>query len=179
MLKLGAIGVFPRLGSYVVVALIAAVAFLYVAGPVEAEGAAPANDAAENAEIINGDSASVSGNNEFATREKGESDHIRSGSSVGRNSVWFRWTAWESGPMKADVCRSGFDNVIAVYTKDSRGEFDQIADNDDGCLSPNLRGGSVVFEAELEKTYWIAVSGYSKVSSGNFVLRLRPYLPPE
>ncbi len=179
MSKLDVIGVFPRLGSYVVVALLAAVALLSVAGPVEAKAAAPANDAVENAEIISGDSASASGNNEFATREEGESDHIRSGSSVGQNSVWFRWTAWESGPMKADVCRSGFDNIIAVYTKDNKGKLDQVADNDDGCLSPNPRGGSVVFEAELEETYLIAVSGYSKASSGDFILRLGPSLPPE
>lgn len=160
-----------------------AVLLFFIAAPAHANETAPsnapANDSFENAEIINGDSDSVGGNNEFATREKGESDHIRSGSSVGRNSVWFRWTAWESGSMKADVCRGGFDNVIAVYTKDSRGEFDQIADNDDECFSPNPRGGSVVFEAELEETYWIAVSGYSKASSGDFILRLRPNLPPE
>lgn len=179
MSKLGVIGVFPRLGSYVVVALLAAAALFFVAGPVEAEAVAPANDAVENAEIIKGESASVSGNNEFATREEGESDHIRSGSSMGRNSVWFRWTARESGSMKADICRSGFDSVIAVYTKDSRGKLDQIADNDDGCFSSNPRGGSVVFEAKREETYLIAVSGYSKASSGSFVLRLGPNSPPE
>lgn len=176
--KLGVIGVFPRLGSYIVVALLAAVALLSVAGPVEAEGAAPANDTMESAEIISGDSASVSGNNKFATREKGEPDHIRSGSSTGEHSVWFRWTAWESGSMKADVCRGGFDSVVAVYTKDSRGELEKLADNDDGCFSPNARGGSVVFGAEFEETYWISVSGYSKASSGNFLLRLG-HPPPE
>lgn len=174
--ELGGAAIFPRIGLYIVA--VVAVIFFSLSGPAEADTVAPANDAMENATVIRGDSASVSGNNESATRENGESDHIVSGSSMGQNSVWHRWTAWTSGPIKADVCRSNFDAIITVYTKGKEGELEQVADNDDACSAPNPRGGSLGFEAELEKTYWIAVSGYSKASSGNFILKLAD-LPPE
>jgi hypothetical protein len=175
---LGVIATLHKITPHAVIAMLAVAVFLSISAPARA-AEAPANDDVENAEIIRGDSASVGGNNESATREKGESDHIRSGSSPGENSVWYRWTAWKSGSTEADVCRSDFDSVVAVYTRDSRGELERIADNDDECSSPNPRGGSLVFEAKLEETYWIAVSGYSKASSGDFTLRLRPHLPPE
>lgn len=143
-----------------------------------ADATAPANDSLERAEIIRGDSASIPGENRLATRESGELDHIKSGSSLGQNSVWFRWTAWTSGSMKADVCRSNFDTILAIYTKDEKGNLDPVADNDDACSSRNIRGSSVVFEARMEETYWIAVSGYSKASNGSFTLRLSPAFPP-
>ncbi|MGH3087147.1 MAG: hypothetical protein ACRDSJ_07500 [Rubrobacteraceae bacterium] len=132
----------------------------------------PANDAFEDAIIIRGDSASVVGNNEFATREKGEADHILSGSSLGEASVWYRWTAWRSGMTRADICKSGFDTVLAVYARDDEGDLEQVADNDDGCSSRNHRGSSLTFEAKFQETYWISVSGYSESSTGNFVLSL-------
>lgn len=139
---------------------------------------APANDDMANATVITGDAALVRGNNRFATREKDESDHIISGASLGQNSAWFRWTAWTSGPISADVCRSKFDAVLAIYTKNDEGKMEKVADNDDGCTTRNPRGSSLIFEAEFEETYWISVSGYSKTSVGPFILRLAPAPPP-
>lgn len=139
---------------------------------------APANDDFEDARILKGDSASIRGSNEFAARENGESDHIISGSSLGRRSVWYRWTAWESGAVEADVCESDFDAILAVYTRNGDGELEQVADNDDGCRSRNPRGSSLAFEAEFQETYWISVSGYSNASTGTFRLKLSPELPP-
>ncbi len=160
--------------------MFAAVIFFSAVEPVQAaDTSAPANDDLKGAKITRGDSSSIRGNNRFATRQEGESDHLLSGSSVGRNSVWYRWTAWRSGPTEADVCRSGLDTVLAVYTKDGEGGMDKVDDNDDGCSARNHRGGSLVFEAKLEETYWISVSGYSKASAGDFILRLAPALPPE
>jgi hypothetical protein len=145
------------------------------AGPARAANAVPpANDAEEKAEVIKGDSLFVRGDNTSATRERGESDHILSGVSVGENSVWYRWTAWKSGPFEVNVCESRPDTVLAVYEKQARGKLKKLADNDDGCFTGNQRGSSLVFEAEFEETYLIAVSGYSKASEGPFTLRLAP-----
>lgn len=173
------IAAFRKTSLALVAAAFMAVAFFFAAGPAEADTAAPANDALIEAGIIGEDLSSIRGTNRFATREKAESDHILSGSSVGQSSVWYRWTAWTSGPIKADVCRSNFDTVLAVYTRNDKGKMEKVADDDDGCSVRNQRGSSVVFEAELEETYWIAVSGYSKASTGFFELRLSPAPPPE
>ncbi len=58
--------------------------------------------------------------------------------------------------------------------ENDEGKMEKVADNDDGCSARNQRGSSFLFEAELEETYWIAVSGYSKASAGPFTLRLAP-----
>ncbi|MBA2691271.1 MAG: hypothetical protein H0U65_02085 [Rubrobacter sp.] len=174
------IAIFRKAIAAAIAVVFVSLAFLLMtesAGAVDATP--PANDHIEDAEIIRGNSAILRSDNRLATRERGELDHILSGSSVGQNSVWYRWTAWTSGPMEADVCQSGFDTILAVYTKDEKGNLDQVADNDDGCSTRNERGSSVVFEAELEETYWIVVSGYSKASAGVFHLKLAQASPPD
>ncbi|MBA2376337.1 MAG: hypothetical protein H0V75_09415 [Rubrobacter sp.] len=166
--------ILPALAAAIFVAV-----FFFMAGESADAANVPANDDMANATVIRGDTASIRGNNRFATREKDESDHIRSGASVGQNSTWHRWTAWTSGSISADVCRSKFDAVLAIYTKNDEGKMEKVADNDDGCSARNQRGSSFLFEAELEETYWIAVSGYSKASAGPFTLRLAPAPPAE
>lgn len=154
-------------------ALVVVLLGLFMAAPaVAAEAATPANDDLGSARALEGEHAVASGSNKLATREKGEPDHLASGSSMGQKSVWYRWTADEGGTVEANACESNFDTILAVYARDDAGELEQLADNDDGCSSRNQRGSALEFDVEAGETYWVSVSGYSGASAGGFRLRL-------
>ncbi len=110
----------------------------------------PANDDRERAEPIAGDSGLADISNRYGSLEQGEAEH----GGPGGASVWFRWTAPSSGPVRFDTCRTGYDTLLGVY---EAGATTPFATNDDHCGY-----GSVVgFSAEAGKNYLIAVDGYS------------------
>ena len=114
----------------------------------------PANDDFSNAIALAGSSANGSANSVGASAESGEPAHGRTTAS---KSLWWTWTAAESGPVRISTTGSAFDTVLAVYTGTSIYSLLEIASNDDANGS---RQSAVEFEAVPGITYRIAVDGY-------------------
>ena len=87
-----------------------------------------------------------------ATAEANEPMH----GATGGASIWFTWTAPESGPAYADTLASDFDTTIAVYTGSSLNALTKIGSNDD---APGRTTSRVSFTATQGTTYYIAVDG--------------------
>src|SRR2546423_15281609 len=75
--------------------------------------AQPANNNFANAIPLSGLSVTTSGSNVGATRESGEPNNA--GVSGGA-SVWWTWTAPDSGLITVDTFGSSFDTTLGVYT---------------------------------------------------------------
>jgi hypothetical protein len=121
---------------------------------VDAGYAAPSNDLFAQRIALLGSQASGFGTNRRSTREAGEPDHA--GKQGGR-SVWWSWTADQSGTLTIDTFESDFDTLLAVYTGDTPASLQLVGANDD---ANGLRGSLVSFVAVAGKTYQIAVDGY-------------------
>ncbi len=98
-----------------------------------------------------------------ATRETGEPAHA---GSVAAKSLWWTWTAPESGLVSISTKGSDFDTVLAVYTGNSVGALQAVSNNND---APGVRTSVVSFDAVAGRTYQIAVDGFGGVG-GNIVL---------
>jgi len=122
------------------------------------------NDNFANAQIINGSSGTVTGNNIGTTKESGEPNHV--GISGGA-SVWYRWTAPASGSVTMTTAGSNFDTLLAVYTGSSVNALTSIASNDDA--SPSDLSSRVTFNAVAGTIYRIAVDGFFG-ATGSIVL---------
>ncbi|MCX6873973.1 MAG: S8 family serine peptidase [Verrucomicrobia bacterium] len=131
----------------------------------------PANDNFANAQVISGNTGTVSGNNAAATKEVNELDHV---GNPGGKSVWYRWTAPSAGAWQFTTLGSSFDTVLAVYTGNSVSTLTLIANGDDTAGATN---SSLRFVAVAGTVYRIAVDGFrsqggtaASASSGNVVL---------
>lgn len=132
----------------------------------------PANDNFSSAALISGLYGSVTGNLAQATWEVGEPSHA--GFLV--PSIWYKWTAPKDGEVQMDTLASpgGPDTVLAVYTGDQLAQLRQVAANDDSppfnpskisygtagsgrIAAPVGRGSALRFNAEADRTYYIAV----------------------
>jgi hypothetical protein len=145
----------------------------------------PYNDDIERAYQLNyGKSKTYS--NHCATIEPGEPqpliysctsqyswcDEYGTGENIVENSVWFTFTAGETGLVS--ISSSGFDNQIALYDANSandilHGNYEIIAANDDRSttdFNPLIRSASVT----PGKTYWIQVDGSAGGQEGDFYL---------
>ncbi len=119
--------------------------------------APPLNDDFINAEIVSGSTGSISppssSNNLRATSEPGEPLHA---GQVGNGSVWFEWTAPQSGQVILNTAGSGFDTLLGIYQGNSVTALSEIASNDDD--DGSIQGTSqVVFWATAGNTYKVAV----------------------
>ncbi|MFN8150401.1 MAG: hypothetical protein U0R24_04665 [Solirubrobacterales bacterium] len=128
-----------------------------VAGP-------PTNDLFANAEDLG---ATV------ATETSGDSAHAGTEPSEpaiqgdpAANSVWYRWTAPQSGPVRIDTCGSDFDTMLAVYTGSIPAALSEVASNDDDTTLPTCDNGDslVSFTVAEGQTYAIAVDGKAGAS---------------
>src|SRR5438094_461240 len=127
---------------------------------------APANDLFVNAQSIGGASGRVTGSNVGATKESGEPSHA---GNAGGRSVWYNWTAPDSGSVTIETVGSSFDTLLAVYTGSSVSTLTRVASNDDiDYASRNLQS-RVTFTAVGGTLYRIAVDGYGG-ASGNVSL---------
>jgi hypothetical protein len=140
-----------------------------------------ANDNFADAQTISGAFASVEGTNIGATTETGET-----GSSfVGSGSVWYRWTAPETGHWRVDTCASGtadFDSVLSVHTGSVVDSLTDVASNDNGCsgASSNVYGSKLNFNGTAGTTYYIRVASDPTglaPRQGNFTLNLESFVP--
>src|SRR2546423_452429 len=84
------------------------------APPPPAPTGPPANDNFAAATTLQGAAGTITGDSTGATREAGEPAHPAS--PRGR-SVWFNWTAPASGNATFDTEGSGFDSLLARYTR--------------------------------------------------------------
>ena len=134
----------------------------------------PENDNFANAVSLTEDSGQITGvENSEATKEIGEPNHA---DNTGGKSVWWTWTASESGRFAFDTNGSNFDTIMAVYTGSSLDALTKVAGNDD--LTFEEYSG-VNFEAEADVQYHVAVDGYAG-RSGNISLNWKKVTdPPE
>ncbi len=119
----------------------------------------PANDrfaAAQN--LGSASSAKFLLTNIDASKEAGEPNHA---ADPGGASVWYRWTAPSSGPVRADTCNTlwSFDTLLAVYRGSQVNALSEMSSNDDACAFGRSR---TVFPAVADQTYFIAVDGWSQ-----------------
>src|SRR5579864_1831546 len=100
--------------------------FALAAGSVLAQ---PANDNFANAISLGSATwGSVSNDNTGATAEPNEPPHA---GFTATNSIWYTWTAPQSGDVELDTIGSSVDTVLAVYTGTSLANLNQVAANDD------------------------------------------------
>lgn len=136
----------------------------------------PANDAFANATVVKSTTSEwIYGGTDGATREPGEPGH---GGDLAGASVWYRWTAPASGPMRVFPCQAGFRPELAVYTGSTLATLSPVGTP--AALDPQplaecqLGGqGGVGFDAVAGETYSIAVDGVDG-GWGRFQLRLLP-----
>ncbi|OQX21186.1 MAG: hypothetical protein BWK80_34190, partial [Desulfobacteraceae bacterium IS3] len=159
-------------------------AVLFLCAAPDAALSQPPNDNFANATVLTGVSGQVSGTNVGATKESGEPDHTAD--NTGITSVWYSWTAPETGAFYFDTHGSTFDTVLAVYTGSSVNGLTQIASNDDdgsGIAGNNddneiaNDNSSLVFRAETGIRYYVAVDGWDG-NSGEIILNWRKANPP-
>jgi len=117
--------------------------------------------------------ASDSGYNWGADKEDGEPEH---GGDPGGASVWYSWTAPESGSARIHTCCSG-PEIVGVYAGDSLGALTPVPPGD------GLFPGDPAFTVGAGTTYRIAVdgefdTGAGEAEMGSFSLRVFMDLPP-
>ncbi|HZH31412.1 MAG TPA: DUF5050 domain-containing protein [Pyrinomonadaceae bacterium] len=128
------------------------------ATPVKPAFAYTNNDNFANAEIITGNSGSLSVYNDYGTSETGEPNH--SAQAIGC-SVWYQWQAPASGNVTFHTGGSHMDTIIAVYTGSSLSTLTAVAAADDTGYELH---GSVTFNATQNTVYYIALDMYDWTS---------------
>lgn len=121
--------------------------------------AAPGNDNFAQALSLNNETLPFSQSSAGATVETGEPVHA---DTIQGSSVWYSWTAPESGRVEFTTDGSSYDTVLAVYTGSSLLQLTEIASNDDQTeIDPLPLASKVVFPAVQGTTYYIAVAGFA------------------
>jgi trypsin/hemolysin type calcium-binding protein len=112
----------------------------------------PANDDFATPTVISGPTGSSFGTNVRSTGEPGEPQHV----SIPDRTVWYQWTAPESGSAVFNTRQSSFDTTLAVYTGSAINALTQRAANDDS----NSLQSKVVLPVTAGTTYRIAIDGF-------------------
>jgi hypothetical protein len=114
---------------------------------------APGNNAFSLATVVSGNSGSVSTWNFNATAETGEPAHA---GQAATRSIWFKWTATESGWLTMHTQGSAIDTRLGAYTGTAVSALSTVTSNDDAV------GGvtsSATWQVVAGQTYAIAVDG--------------------
>lgn len=128
----------------------------------------PFNDSFAACEFIGGSTGTTTDSNRSATKEPGEPNHA---GDPGGHSIWYCWTAPNTGSVTFDTVGSTFDTLLAVYTGNSLGSLTHIASNDD-LNHPSTLQSRVTFNATGTTHYHIAIDGWNG-ASGNTTLNWR------
>ena len=126
------------------------------------------NDDFANRTLISGSTVTVIGNNRFATSEVGEPNPA---GTSGIRSVWWSWTATESGSVAMSTSGSNFDTTLGVYTGTSLDSLQTVAENDDENYNAGLSTSTLTFNAIVGETYQILINGY-RGDSGDITLKI-------
>ncbi len=113
----------------------------------------PANDNFASPAVITGATGKTSANTARSTGEPGEPNH----GSIPDRSVWYSWTAPETGTAVAHTRESNFDTVIAAYTGTTITGLTQLASNDQ---FNGTNQSKITFPVTAGTTYRIAVDGF-------------------
>ena len=124
----------------------------------------PSNDNFAFCEFTGGANGSVTGSTRSATKETGEPNHA---GNSGGHSIWYCWTAPDSGSVTFDTIGSNFDTLLAVYTGDTVSGLTAKASNDD--IASNNPQSRVTFSVVATTMYHIAIDGRNG-ASGNTTL---------
>src|SRR5204863_9923489 len=111
-----------------------------------------------------GANGSVTGSSREATKETGEPNHA---GNSGGHSIWYCWTAPDSGSVTFDTIGSNFDTLLAVYTGDTVNGLTLKASNDN--IASNNLQSRVTFSVVATTMYHIAIDGRNG-ASGNTTL---------
>ena len=134
---------------------------------------APTNDAFAKPHVIAGTHGWWSrGATMFAGKEPGEPDHA---GEPGGHSVWFSWTPKASGPTELNVCSTGFDPVLGIYTGNAVDALTPVATTDLGAGECET-GRALRFDALADTTYRFAVDG-ADGDTGHFDLHITAASP--
>jgi len=125
-----------------------------LAGAIVLNWGSPVNDAFADGIPLDGASGTTTGFNIGATKEPGEPNHA---GNMGGKTVWWTWTAPDSGLAIFDTFGSHFDTLLAVYTGSDVSNLILVADNDDFGVLIQSR---VTFMASAGTSYRIAVDGF-------------------
>jgi hypothetical protein len=139
---------------------------------------APPNDEFAHRFAVSGQEVTVEGSTAGASREPEEPDHytqpLPDNGWEGDHSVWYSWTAPNSGPTTMNTCTGEIDSILAVYTGSALGELTRVTDNnnDPACAGADEYGSKVSFEAVGGTTYDIAVGDAGGAREGGFLLKI-------
>lgn len=120
----------------------------------------PSNDNFADAAAITltNNAASVTGANNYATKEANEPNHAPN--EAGGSSVWWRWTATASGSLTVTTANSNFDTLLGAYTGSAVGALTQLAGNDD-VQRGVIRTSTITFDVVGGTVYSFAVDGWN------------------
>jgi 6-phosphogluconolactonase len=132
-------------------------------------------DAFAGAPPLPGAVGTIAGSTVGSTSETGEPNHA--GASTPVHSVWCKWTAPASAPVRIDTTGSSFDTTLAVYTGSAVNALSEVASNNN--IAATTLQSRVTFNAVSGTTYMIAVAGAAG-ATGNYVLNWwqAPASPP-
>lgn len=115
----------------------------------------PPEDLFAQPATLTGGVGSVTADNTSATKEAGEPDHA---GNSGGHSLWWTWTAPESGWFSINTLGSDFDTLLAIYQGEVMANLTLVAANDDLTGVPTGASG-VEFLAVAGQSYRIVVDG--------------------
>jgi hypothetical protein len=130
----------------------------------------PNDDFANATDLGSAMTASASGSNLWATAEPGEPRQISGPAMV---SVWYRWTAPQSGVVAVETCGSDFDTTLAVFRGVALRDLGRVAANDNACRNRS----ALRFLGISGTSYYIAVGG-RRGAQRSIELRIRSLIPP-
>ncbi|MEQ1862458.1 MAG: putative Ig domain-containing protein [Chthoniobacteraceae bacterium] len=119
----------------------------------------PGSDSFVGAQALTGTHVEIETSNVGATTEPGEQGPF--GGSYG-HSLWWMWTAPESGRVVASTAGSTFDTILGIYTGAELGRLVPVAVNDD--LARANRTSRVTFRAVAGQTYYITIGGFANLA---------------
>ncbi|PTY00525.1 S8 family serine peptidase [Opitutus sp. ER46] len=114
-----------------------------------------ANDDFENAAPLGGVSAQVTLDNSTASLQANEPKIL---DRAGLGSVWYKWTAPQSGRFQVSVYSFDFDPMLAIYTGSAIDQLTLVTANDDSADSSYINTDSLcTFQAVSGTTYYLKV----------------------
>jgi hypothetical protein len=131
----------------------------------------PSNDAFGSAQTISGSAGSATNATHRGLKESGEPNH---GGNAGGSSVWYNWTAPNTGQAVIDTIGSDFNTLLGVYTNTAVTNLSLVASNDNAGSALTSR---VIFDAVSNTTYRIALDGYNGASGTGIVNWRQSFMP--